>query len=113
MKFEDALAELRKGKQITSSEITLKLYDSGELYVNSNIINSHHVMHLIVHDKWEVLEEPGKTFPEVFESFKNGKIIKRKIWENDWFIHADDKVKGVVDLDVDDLLANDWMVCDD
>lgn len=110
MKFEAAILELRKGKKITSSEMTLKLHKLGELQVHSNIINSHHIMNLVVNDDWEVLEEPGKTFPEVFDAFKKYKKIRRKCWDDNNFMEKEERL---IDLNENDLLANDWEVIDD
>ena len=101
MKLEDAIIELRKGKRIrlTSSEyIIFSLTDDLGYVLNA---------HELISEKWEVVEEPGKTFPEVFEAFKEGARIKRKNW--DGFINYFE----FRNLKSEDLLATDWEIIDD
>lgn len=103
MKFEEALVELRKGKRIKRKCHRNYIYKSDPVPSNRYIFIMDILNDL---DDWEVKEEPGKTFPEVFEAFKEGKNIRRKSWKeghicachiNKYFIN-------------EDLLATDWEV---
>lgn len=102
MRFEEALIELRKGKKIRRKfkEFITVLY----------LKDSYITYDDLFAEDWEVIEEPGKTFPEVFESFKDGKRIRRKIW---W----EGQAKGMIStkpgtISIDDLLATDWEICE-
>lgn len=100
MKFEEALAELRKGKKIKRRN-------------HENFVSIRSPIHTAVHlidilndlNDWEVMEEPGKTFPEIFEAFKEGKTIRRKSWYPKGFTGNNDRY-----IDTEDLLATDWEV---
>lgn len=97
MKFEEALAELRKGRLIS--------IDGVEFFHLRQNFSIEFYPHWFDSDRWEVIEEPGKTFDQVFEAFKEGKTIRRKsnhpsqLWN-----------KQICFLYPDDLLANDWEV---
>lgn len=103
MKFEEALVELKKWKSIRR-----KLWINGErigfMKKSGNFNVSYEELHA---DDWEVLEEPGKTFPEVFEDFKEGKKIKRKHWISCDYLSKDSNICGT---SVEDLLSTDWEV---
>lgn len=110
MRFEEALAELRKGKKIQMSSrdwIIFSLEDEHGYCLGVNDF---------VNEDWQTLEEPGKTFPEVFEAFKEGKKIKRKSWTNErYFLHKEceeycECVMGKIDRD--DLMEKDWEILD-
>jgi hypothetical protein len=100
MKFELALTELRKGK-------TIKLSSSDYTILNLEE-NLGYVLHAsqLVGDDWEIIEEPGKTFPEVFEAFKEGKKIRRKSWEKG-LSNAKDRTLHIW---VEDILSTDWEI---
>jgi len=104
MKFEEALVELRKDKKIRNKIWRSNLYISLEKKFNT------HFDYNFIYEDWEVLEEPGKTFPEVFEAFKEGKSIRRKEWlkydetKNMYFQISDFYTK----LTSQDLLETDW-----
>lgn len=109
MKFEEALVELRKGKSIKRkchiNYLSLK-----------SPINTRVLLIDILNDlnDWEVLEEPGKTFPEVFEAFKEGKNIRRKSWVIGSFI-CEKKYSEIgwnygSGMIPSDLLATDWEI---
>lgn len=108
MKFEEAIIEYRKGNKIKRNNGMMKQW----LY--KEIIDSHDLIfdisfNDIVAEDWEVLEKTGKTFPEVFEAFKDGQKIRSKRWVNNWYyIQISDT--GDLELDVEDLLANDWEI---
>lgn len=115
MKFEDALKALREGKKITclslGCEITLN--DMGTLYVMSREItfDDGDLLNQIIFGEWHFVEEPGKTFPEVFEAFKKGKKIRRKSWVNEHsyrIIASDEDYISCLDLG-----ADDWIMCDE
>ena len=57
MKFEEALAELRKGKSIKRECV--------DNFINIKQIYDHLLLIDILQDDWEVDEEPEKTFLEV------------------------------------------------
>ncbi len=104
MKFEEALPDVRKGNKIYVKDWGQDWYDM----FNKNIIKIS--LNQILYCDWQILEEPGKTFPEVFESFKDGKRIRRKIW---W----EGQAKGMIStkpgtISIDDLLATDWEICE-
>lgn len=119
MKFEEALVELRKGKEISSRGISLKVINdligfSDYPYETTPIS----IINTIFHSQWEVLEKPGKSFDQVLEAFKEGKSIHRKSWKDKiklnnkgWTdsrtIFTDD-----YDLSIEDILATDWEVID-
>lgn len=96
MKFEEALIELKKGKRIT---IRSFVYDPGwkEYTFNFNDIMSF---------EWEIYN-PGKSFNEVFEEFKQGKKIRRKSWDIFNHISLNTNTKVIYR---DDLIASDWEV---
>lgn len=101
MKFEEALVELKKWKSIKR-----KLWINGErigfMKKSGNFNVSYEELHA---DDWEVLEEPGKTFPEVFDAFKAGKFIRRKGWLSKRDLVNKDSV-----IYAWEILATDWMV---
>ena len=97
MRFEEALIELRKGKKIS---LGIWMYSIESIKDDSAINLSFKEL---FSEDWEVLEEPGKTFPEVFEAFKDGKHIRRKKWP------LEDRMSK---SSRDDLLATDWEIID-
>lgn len=105
MKFEEALVELRKGK-----EIRLSIWIDKYKRVNKNGIyqsNDSLSMYELMSNDWEIYEEPGKTFLEVFEAFKEGKKIRRKEWPFKAFIH----ICNIQDYaEFRDIFCNDWEV---
>lgn len=107
MKFEEALVELRKGKKIklpSWKKYWLELF-------NENIIKIS--LEEILSECWEIVEEPGKTFPEVFEAFNKGKKIRRKDWIRDPREHGNlMKSDGGKKIYIFDLLATDWEIID-
>lgn len=103
MKFEDALQELRKGKSIQSPS---DIYTLEEIKKDQGIEID---IDDLFSDKWKIYEEPGKTFPEVFEDFKNYKKVRRKYWPDNYFIEKDERLH---ELGQQDLLANDWEIID-
>lgn len=106
MQFEEALAELRKGKIIYLRHVHKKV----ELNPDGNFM-ANFSLDDIFYGEWDIKEEPGKTFPEVFEAFKEGKKIKRKAWIHYAFIR---KINDAVDsLTIADLLATDWIILED
>lgn len=116
MKFEEALVELRKGKEINikgfSFIFSLNL-DSNKIVQFTNYGQGHSTIGLItaiVHGEWEIVEKPGKTFAEVFEDFKEGKIIRRKEWGKGCFICKNTCYKDEPIINLTDLLATDWEV---
>lgn len=111
MKFEEALQELRKGKKIKCigkgdfiSLETLKNYD----------LPSFFRCDLVMDGEWEVIEEPGKTFPEVFEAFKEGKYVRRKEWSTDNYLPYKrlNNQTLAFQFHPKDLLAKDWEIID-
>ena len=100
MLFEDALKELRNGKSIRRS-IWMKVYKYSLLSDDDGFLMSKYDL---LQEDWEVVEEPGKTFPEVFEAFKEGKKIKRKAWNRYLQNNMFDT------FHMSDLLANDWII---
>lgn len=104
MKFEEALVELRKGKKIRkvlwlfTQYMDLKNYKQF-FFDAEEVLNS----------EWELYQEPGKSFPEVFEAFKSGKFIKRKEWENK---HLFGSEMSSIHLSYKDVLATDWEIID-
>jgi hypothetical protein len=116
MKFEEALVELRKGKKIREireygREFIISL-DSGNISILSEVryLDDPYkkLCARIVECDWEVIEESGKTFPELFEEFKEGKKIRRKSWFSSHYIKLHDT--NSVDANIVDLIENDWEV---
>lgn len=95
MKFEEALIELRKGKRIQR-----KCYPYHYLDKNCDTLCD------ILAEDWEVMKEPGKTFPEVFEAFKEGKKIRRKSWDKTAYCFRD----PVDALTHENILSTDWEI---
>jgi hypothetical protein len=64
----------------------------------------------------EVIEEPGKTFDQVFEDFKNGKNIRRKVWNKEYNLHKhyqlikDENYNLKLPIFSSDLIEDDWEV---
>jgi hypothetical protein len=112
MRFEEALIELRKGKKIvcvSREGMRLHISDYDELSVITKPnFTSFECMELIVKGEWFIEEEPGKTFPEVFEAFKEGKKIKRKVWEEIYF-HIDKDIFFEC-ITPRDLIEDDWEI---
>ena|ERR1700733_10375833 len=111
MRFEEALVELRKGKNIHCSSglgITFSLSELDELsYTINSSMSSFTVMEAIIKGNWEIVEEPGKTFDQVFDAFTNGKKIKRKFWRSCDYIST---TTNICSLSAYDLLSKDWEV---
>lgn len=102
MKFEEALPLWKKGKMIRLSTWPLfKFLPMIEICDTFSFSSS-----CLFSDDWEVLEEPGKTFPEVFEAFKEGKKIRRKKWGYVVYSQRDQ----LDALNHFDILATDWEV---
>jgi hypothetical protein len=114
MKFEEALVELRKGKKVRCKDYRLSIKKTLDNYIEfeeyGHSLSHVELINIIFSIQWEVVEEPGKTFPEVFEAFKEGKTIKRKEWINDISIFQKDLKNHVDYLLAKDLLATDWQV---
>jgi hypothetical protein len=104
MKFEEALSELRKGKKIRHAAWDPSFY----LSISEDCLNYFPCTPHLISAYWEVFEEPGKTFPEVFEAFKEGKKVKRKSWDRILCIEN----LNLTLVDCHDLLATDWMICE-
>lgn len=102
MKFEEAIRELRNGNTIRRKSWPVLGCIQPLLLTSSKVTFDYECLHA---DDWEVLEEHGKTFPEVFQAFKEGKKIKRKSWISISFIEND-----VMSIYGEDLLATDWML---
>lgn len=113
MKFEEALLELRKGKKIVSIEFPRLEFNLSGLYELSYTvpsgISSFSVIETMIKGDWEVLESPGKTFSEVFEAFKEGKSIRRKLWTGGLYVINKENNNQVMP---NDLLATDWEICE-
>lgn len=105
MKFEEVLIELRKGKIIKRS-----IWNNHVLSNNINNMNNMLYVEDLLSDDWEVLEEPGKTFYEVFQAFKEGKKIKRKCLSANTYLTKND---CYYNLNAKDLLATDWEIIND
>lgn len=103
MQFEEALIELRKGKKIRHS-----FFEEGKFLDIHNVLMDNIPGSYILCEQWSIHEEPGKTFPEVFEAFKEGKKIRRKEWMHSMYFKRDDRL--ITDLNHVDLLATDWIV---
>lgn len=110
MKFEEALAELRKGKKIECIDFPIYEIALSELNKISitfpSGISCFSAIEFIVKGKWKIIEEPGKSFPEVFESFKEGKKIRCKSWPKEDFL--DNKILNYTRNSC--LLETDWEV---
>lgn len=115
MKFEETVIELRKGKEISGffaeicgiNKISLKEVNNRIKFTEFPMTLSwSELVNILFYGEWSVKEEQGKTFDQVFESFKEGKKIRRKSWS---------KFSSISNTpcylpDVRDLLANDWEV---
>ncbi len=102
MRFEEALATLRKGKKIS-----LRKWEEKTSHMfNINVIRV--CLEEILSEDWVIVEEEeeGKPLSEVFEDFKAGKKIRRKCWFYDAYIHKDENGAMLSE----GLLANDWEV---
>ena len=100
MKFEEALKEYRNGKKIDVSESNKVKFLEGKIWELQKLFDLD----------WVVIEEPGKTFCEVFEDFKKGKKIRRKWWHESSYIS---KNGGLGIFSSNDALSNDWEVVDE
>lgn len=111
MKFEEALVELRKGKKIACHSFPDEIF---ELTDNGLIFHEIPISFFIL-GEWGILEEPGKTFDQVFKEFEQGKKIRRKIWPKDVGI----SIKMIITNDdylmayMKDLTEKDWEVISD
>lgn len=113
MKFEEALAELRKGnKGIASANFSIKLSDLGEISTLFKTgSNFGDAANEIVNGNWELLEEPGKSFPEVLEGFKEGKKIRRKSWpDHSWISKHEIRNNYIKNSLFNDFLEKDWEI---
>ena len=112
MKFEEALVELRKGKEISSRGISLKVINdligfSDYPYGTTPIS----IITTIFHSQWEVLEKPGKSFDQVLEAFKEGKKIRRKEWNvGSFMVKSGYSVGWSYGMHPSDLIKTDWEV---
>lgn len=114
MKFEEALVELRKGKKITCISLPGSEFSLSDLWEISitlpNGISIFSVIDFIIKGEWFIVEEPGKTFSEVFEAFNEGKKIRRKKWDESFPHSYLDNEYGDLSIHTDDLIANDWEI---
>jgi len=114
MKFEEALKELRNGKKISCISLPSLEFSLSPQYELSiklpNNLSKFSIIDFIIKGEWYVLEEPGKSFPEVFESFKQGKKIKRKCLSIDSYLTKND---CYYNLNAKDLLATDWIIVEE
>ncbi len=99
MKIKDVLDDFYNGKKIKRKS-SRHSYNLIYLDKNSDMLA----------EDWEVIEEPDKTFQEVFEAFKNGKYIRRKSWEDYELFHREYLECGVNLIIAEDLLASDWVI---
>lgn len=102
MKFEEALVELRKGKKIRNKLWGSSFFISLEKRFNTNFDYN------FIHEDWEAIEKPGKTFDQVFEEFKEGKKIRRISWDEDHYMKLHDLES--CDCNIVDIIENDWEV---
>lgn len=107
MKFEEALIELRKGKRIKRDCWVFPFYDNEE---NEEHCGVEIGIDDILSNDWIVEDKPGKTFPEVFEAFKEGKSIRRKGWANMEY-RMNKYIEGDIFISSKDFLSTDWMIC--
>jgi hypothetical protein len=99
MKFEEALVELRKGKNISRFE-----WGSHKDFLDltiKDILSEDWVLS----ENWKSLQKPGKTFDQVFEDFKLGKRIRRNGWDSSHYVSVNDLF-----LTMESILSNDWEV---
>lgn len=94
MKFKEALEELYKGKKIGCLSFPNTVFDNVNCYKDIDFS-------YIIFGEWFIVEEPGKTFPEVFEALKEGNHIRRKKWP------LEDRMSK---SSREDLLATDWEI---
>lgn len=112
MKFEEALLELRKGKKIECVDFQryqIHLSELNEISITFPPgLSGFSAVEFIIKGEWKVVEERGKTFDQVFESFKEGKKIRRKSWDKYHYM----KLHSIESCycDIVDLIENDWEV---
>lgn len=102
MKFEEVLVEFRKGKTI--------ICPAGFTICLGKFIGITLCEIDILSEEWKLKEETGKTFPEVFEAFKDGRKIKRKSWTYQYSFLQKESFGA---LSCEDLLATDWIVMEE
>jgi hypothetical protein len=110
MKFEEALIELRKGKRIKRECFPFSIGKDEPIGTYLFLIDILNDL-----DDWEVLKEPGKTFPEVFEAFKEGKKIRRKSYKIDTHhisLKDTDSETNMTYIKKLELLETDWEIID-
>ena len=102
MKFEEALIYIRQGKKV---KLPYWTQNHTEMF-NENMIYA--TLNEIIYGLWEIVEEPGKTFDQVFEAFKEGKSIRRKSWPQEFYISLHRKLHNLDNIG--ELLASDWEI---
>lgn len=114
MHFEEAVIELRKGKEISGffaeicgiNKISLKEGNNRIKFTEFPMTLSwSELVNILFYGEWSVKEEQGKTFYQVLEAFKEGKKIRRKIWV-DSFISKESSYF----ISSEDVRSNDWEV---
>jgi hypothetical protein len=107
MKFQEAIYYFKLG-----STIKRKKWPSYDVfYINEKEVTKYALSKEdYLAEDWEIvhkIEEPGKTFPEVFEAFKEWKKIKRKNWRLCDSLSCN---LNICVASVDDLLETDWEI---
>ena len=107
MKFEEALAAFRNGKSIARGTYEDGMHGG----INKNSDCELHLIDILAED-WFIWEKPGKSFPEVFYAFKEGKWIRRKSWETDHYLPFKKINNQTIGISFfpEELLKNDWEV---
>jgi len=112
MKFEEAIYYFKQGATIKRHK--WPSYDV--FYINEKEVNKYALSKEdYLADDWIIvdrIEQPGKSFSEVFEDFEKGKKIRRKVWPKNvgismkMMITKDDYLMAYMK----DLLEKDWEV---
>lgn len=119
MNIIEALKEVRKGKLVSRTNwfdnIALSISSKSEEIVAYNITATSESAYKFTEndiqaDNWVIKQyRRSLTFVEAFNEVKNGKKVRRKVWNDDCYITGDTRLNSFF-LVEEDLLANDWEV---
>jgi hypothetical protein len=119
MNIIEALNEVRDGNTVTrinwfDNIVVMLSSETGKIVVHNTCTNEDldylFTADDVQADNWVIKHyRRPLTFVDAFKEVKNGKKVRRKVWNDDCYITGDTRLNSFF-LGEEDLLANDWEV---
>lgn len=119
MNIIEALNEVRDGNTVTrinwfDNIVVMLSSETGKIVVHNTCTNEDLEYLFTAEDvqahNWVIKHNRRPlTFVDAFNEVKNGKKVRRKVWNDDCYITGDTRLNSFF-LVEEDLLANDWEV---